>query len=71
MSENSDKSLPIEAPDDPRNEKPLVEHLIELRNRMVNAILAVVIVFLVLSPFLKQLVDSLSHPLMVALPAGT
>lgn len=71
MSENSDKNLPIEAPDDPRNEKPLVEHLIELRNRMVKAILAVVIVFLVLSPFMKQLFDALSHPLMVALPAGT
>ena len=71
MSENSDKNLPIEAPDDPRNEKPLVEHLIELRNRMVKAILAIVIVFLVLSPFMKQLFDALSHPLMVALPAGT
>lgn len=71
MSENSDKNLPIEAQDDPRNEKPLVEHLIELRNRMVKAILAVVIVFLVLSPFMKQLFDALSHPLMVALPAGT
>ena len=50
MSENSDKNLPIEAPDDPRNEKPLVEQLIELRNRMVQEILAVVIVFIVLFP---------------------
>lgn len=69
----SDKkeNLPVEAPDDPRNEQPLVEHLIELRNRIVKSMLAVIIVFLVLSPFMKQLFDALSLPLMIALPQGT
>lgn len=31
----------LEAPDDPANEQPLVSHLVELRNRMVRASLAV------------------------------
>lgn len=69
MSEK--ENLPVEAPDDPRNEQPLVEHLIELRNRLVKAMLAVIVVFLVLSPFMKQLFDALSLPLMIALPQGT
>ncbi len=70
MTENQE-NLPVEAPDDPRNELPLVEHLIELRNRVVKALLAVIIVFVVLSPFMKQLFDTVSHPLMGALPQGT
>lgn len=65
------ENLPVEAPDDPRNEQPLVEHLIELRNRLVKSMLAVIVVFLILSPFMKQLFDALSLPLMVALPQGT
>ncbi len=69
MSEK--ENLPVEAPDDPRNEQPLVEHLIELRNRLVKAMLAVIVIFLVLSPFMKQLFDALSLPLMIALPQGT
>ncbi|MDL2058704.1 twin-arginine translocase subunit TatC [Mesosutterella sp. AGMB02718] len=70
MSEKKE-NLPIEAPDDPRNEQPLVEHLIELRNRLVKSMLAIIIVFFILSPFMKQLFDALSMPLMVALPQGT
>ncbi len=60
----------IEGPEDPANEQPLVSHLIELRNRTVRAALAVLIVFGCLSPFMKQIFDYLSQPLMVALPQG-
>ena len=71
MSEKSDQNLPIEAPDDPRNEKPLLEHLVELRHRIVESVIASLVVFLVLSPFMKQLFDGVSMPLMIALPEGT
>ena len=60
----------IEGPDDPANEQPLVAHLVELRNRTVKAALAVLIIFACLSPFMKQIFDFLSRPLMVALPQG-
>ena len=60
----------LEAPDDPANEQPLVSHLIELRNRTVKASIAVLVIFACLSPFMKQIFDFLSQPLMVALPQG-
>ena len=60
----------LEGPEDPANEQPLVSHLIELRNRTVRAALAVLIIFACLSPFMKQIFDFLSQPLMVALPQG-
>ncbi len=66
----SDDQKYIEGPDDPANEQPLVSHLIELRSRLVKAALAVIICFLALSPFMKQIFDYLSEPLMVALPQG-
>ena len=58
----------LEAPDDPANEQPLVAHLIELRNRLMKSVIAIIVVCL--SPFMKQIFDFLSQPLMVALPQG-
>jgi sec-independent protein translocase protein TatC len=52
-------------------EQSFLSHLIELRQRLVRAALAVLIIFLALSPFMKQIFDLLSRPLMVALPEGT
>lgn len=66
----SQETPQLEAPDDPANEQPLVAHLIELRNRMMKAFIAVIVVFVALSPFMKQIFDFLSQPLMVALPQG-
>jgi sec-independent protein translocase protein TatC len=52
-------------------EQSFLSHLIELRQRLVRASLSIVIIFLALTPFMKQIFDLLSRPLMVALPAGT
>jgi len=52
-------------------EQSFLSHLIELRQRLVRAALAVLIIFLALTPFMKQIFDLLSRPLMVALPEGT
>lgn len=56
--------------DDPANDQPLMAHLIELRERTVKAALSVLIVFVSMSPFMKEIFDWLSKPLMVALPDG-
>ena len=56
--------------DDPANDQPLMAHLIELRERTVKAALSVLIVFVAMSPFMKEIFDWLSKPLMVALPDG-
>jgi len=58
-------------PDVPDQEQSFLSHLIELRQRLVRAALAVVIVFLGLTPFMKQIFELLSEPMMKALPAGT
>ena len=56
--------------DDPANDQPLMAHLIELRERTVKAALSVLIVFVAMSPFMKEIFDWLAKPLMVALPDG-
>jgi sec-independent protein translocase protein TatC len=48
-----------------------MSHLVELRQRVVRAAGAVLLVFLVLSPFMKYIFDMVSLPLMSALPEGT
>lgn len=55
----------------PEGEQSFVSHLIELRQRLVRAALSILVVFLALSPFMKDIFDLLSRPLMVALPVGT
>ena len=56
---------------DPGQEQSFLSHLIELRQRLVRAAVAVLIAFLALTPFMKQSFDLLSQPMMAALPAGS
>jgi sec-independent protein translocase protein TatC len=64
-------ALPPESGEGADQEQGFLSHLIELRNRLVRSALAVVIVFLGLTPFMKDIFDVLSRPLMIALPEGT
>ncbi len=48
-----------------------VSHLVELRDRLLRAVVAVVVVFICLMPWAADIYDWLAHPLMVALPEGT
>src|SRR4051812_32123491 len=47
-----------------------ISHLVELRDRLLRAILAVLIVFLCLFPWSKDLYSLLAQPLLAALPQG-
>ncbi len=51
-------------------EGTLVSHLIELRDRLLRAIIAVVVIFICLAPFANELYVILAKPLMSALPEG-
>ena len=51
--------------------QPLVEHLIELRRRILNAILSVLIIFLPLFVFSNEIYAYVSEPLRQFLPHGT
>ena len=47
-----------------------ISHLVELRDRLLRAILAVAVVFVCLFPWAKDLYALLAQPLIAALPAG-
>jgi sec-independent protein translocase protein TatC len=53
------------------SEQPLVAHLLELRDRLLRAVLAVLAVFLVLFPFANDLYVLVSEPLRETLPLGS
>jgi sec-independent protein translocase protein TatC len=52
----------------PDSEQPFVSHLIELRDRVLRMVLAVLVVFLALMPFANRLFTYLSGPLTRVLP---
>jgi len=59
----------LKAPDAP--EESFISHLVELRQRLVRAAIAIIVITLALTPFMQQIFDLLSAPLMTALPAGS
>ncbi|HEX7635514.1 MAG TPA: twin-arginine translocase subunit TatC [Noviherbaspirillum sp.] len=48
-----------------------ISHLVELRNRIMKASVAIVVVFLCLMPWAGKIYDFLAQPMMSALPAGS
>ena len=63
----ADNNLPSEEGE----EQPFVSHLIELRDRLLRVVLAVIVIFLGLTPFANWLFTRLAGPLMVHLPEGS
>ncbi len=56
---------------EPGEEQSFLSHLIELRQRLVRSAIAIVVVFLALSPFMREIFAILSAPMMSVLPEGT
>jgi sec-independent protein translocase protein TatC len=56
---------------EPGQEQSFLTHLVELRQRLVRAALAIVIVFAALTPFMTEIFDLMSRPMLAALPAGS
>ena len=51
-------------------EESLMGHLLELRARLMRGVAAVLVVFLALMPFAKQLYNQFAQPLVAKLPSG-
>jgi len=51
-------------------QETFISHLVELRDRLLRAIIAVVVVLLALFPFAKDIYAILAKPLLAVLPAG-
>jgi sec-independent protein translocase protein TatC len=63
-------------PDKPEPEEQLAEgtlmsHLLELRSRIMKAVLAVIAVFIALTPWMNDVFEFVSKPLREALPEGS
>jgi len=58
-------------PEAPGQEQPFVAHLVELRDRLMHMLVAVLVVFLVLFPFANDIYIYVAAPLMAQLPEGT
>lgn len=54
----------------PEPSETFISHLIELRTRLLRAVVVVVVVFVCLFPFAKELYALLAQPLLAALPKG-
>ena len=50
---------------------PLIEHLVELRSRLVKAVALIVIIFAALYAFSNDIYSFVAEPLMALLPAGS
>ncbi|QHM72833.1 Sec-independent protein translocase subunit TatC [Mixta intestinalis] len=51
--------------------QPLISHLIELRKRLLNCIIAVLVIFLALVYFSNNIYQLVAEPLIEQMPAGT
>jgi sec-independent protein translocase protein TatC len=51
-------------------QETFISHLVELRSRLLKAIVAILVVFLALTPFSKDIYSLVAQPLMHALPQG-
>ena len=65
-TEQQDSDQPID-----NKEQSLLEHLIELRDRLLRMVIAVLLLFLVLFPFSEQIFSTVAQPLLALMPEGT
>jgi len=63
-------SLPVSA-EELGEEQPFVSHLMELRDRLIRMLVAMLLVFLALFPFANDIYTYVAAPLMAQLPEGT
>jgi sec-independent protein translocase protein TatC len=74
MTDAKNKSVAekkIEPEEEKLAEGTLVSHLIELRQRLVKAVLAIALIFLGLLPFTDEIFNFIAEPLKAQLPPGS
>ena len=60
-------SQPIETD----QELSLIDHLLELRNRLIRSVVVIAVAMLAMAPFARKLYTIISEPLVSRLPEGT
>lgn len=69
MSMSGDSQEPPTRND--QSQAPLIEHLIELRSRLIKAVVVILVVFLGLYAFANDIYTFVAEPLMALLPEGS
>ena len=59
------------SPEPADTEQPLISHLLELRDRLIRALIGVGLVFVPMAVFARELYALLAQPLLSLMPAGT
>jgi sec-independent protein translocase protein TatC len=67
----ADSQRQQDEPEEVLKEAPLMSHLVELRSRLLRAVLAVLLAFLCLAPFARPIFTIVAQPLMRQLPEGS
>ena len=60
--------MSAETSEEPGQEQSFLSHLVELRQRLVRAAIAVIVIFIPMAFFMQPIFDFLSQPMMAALP---
>ena len=68
MAEQDNTEIPDEAQ---QKEQTLMDHLLELRDRMLHMVLAILIVFIALFSFSEDIFSLAAEPLLALMPEGT
>ncbi|MBE9567208.1 MAG: twin-arginine translocase subunit TatC [Proteobacteria bacterium] len=68
MAEQENTDIPDEAQ---QKEQTLMDHLIELRDRLLHMVLAILIVFIALFSFSEDIFSLAAEPLLALMPEGT
>lgn len=71
MNQNDPSQLPPPVVPEEGKHAPLIEHLIELRSKLLRSVVVILLAFVVLYPFSNELYLLVSQPLRELLPEGT
>ena len=69
MAEQENQTEQSQGPDE--KEQTLMDHLVELRDRLLHMVLAILIVFVALFAFSEDIFTVAARPLLDLMPAGT
>lgn len=64
-------SMPSDSKEPQQEQAPLIEHLIELRSRLMRAVIVILAIFLGLYAFANDIYTFVAEPLMALLPEGS
>ena len=54
-----------------KTKMPLIQHLVELRNKLLHIVIAILVIFLALFPFANEVYTMVAEPIIASMPSGS